>query len=289
MAFIGDLVDVPDLFFPSWMCTPMATAIFSAFTPDGFLVAADGRASRSRDHTIASDTQQKIFELRDQAGVLACSFKGSVVLSPTEDSDEVALDLRTECIEAAKHLAGRGSKSLYGYAARLSKAVNAKIEAAKTSGAIDKLDSGPVHIPGETGDTIARFWLAGYYHGRACRAHIRFSHIEQKLNEPTIETPPTKGEWFSGSSVVSKLLFETDDERFSRYRVKEPTDMLQMIRRGRGFVEAHSNAPSILQVEEWSELERMICTGIGGHIHMAIVDLNGFRWIEGFGPPPGSN
>lgn len=262
----------------------MATAIFSTFTPDGFLVAADGRTSRSRDHSIESDIQQKIFELRDQAGVLACSFKGAVVLSPTEDSDEVALDLRTECIEAAAKLAGRTSKDLYGYAVRLSKAVNAKIEAAKVSGAIEKLDFSPVQAPGQIGDTIVHFLIAGYYHGRACRAHIRFSHTDQKLNEPTIETPPTDIEYSSGSPVIRKLLFETDDERFSAYRVKEPTNMQQMILCAKGFIDAHSNAPNILQAEEWSELEKTICKGIGGRIHMAIVDPNGFRWIEGFGP-----
>lgn len=284
MAFIGDLVDAPNAFHPSWVCTPMATAIFSTFTPAGFLVAADGRACRSRDHSIQSDIQQKIFELRDQAGVLACSFKGTVGLSPTEDSDEVALDFRFECMGAAKELADRHSKDLYGYAVRLSQAVNAKIEAAIASGAIEKLDASPVQTPGQISDTIVHFVLAGYYHGIASRAHIRFSHSDQKLNVPTIETPPTNIEYSSGSPVVRKLLFETDDERFSAHRVKEPTNMQQMVLRAKGFIDAHSNAPSILQDEEWSELERTICKGVGGHIHMATVDPNGFRWIEGFGP-----
>ena len=284
MGFIGDLVDVPDQFLPSWVCIPMATAIFSSFTPDGFLVAADGRALRSRDHSIESDSQQKIFELRDQAGVLACSFKGAVVLSPTEDSDDVALDLRSACIEAASKLANRSSSDLYGYAMRLAKAVNATIKAAKASGAIRKLESSPVQAPGALGDTIAHFLLAGYYHGRACRAHIRFSHTDQRLNDPAIETPPPDIEYSSGSPTVRKILFETNDGRFSTYRVEEPTNMQQMILRARGFIDAHSNAADILQAQEWNELEKTICKGIGGHIHMAIVDKDGFRWIEGFRP-----
>lgn len=285
MGFIGDLVDVPAQFFPSWVCTPMATAIFSTFTPDGFVIAADGRASRSRDNSIASDTEQKIFELRDQAGVVACSFKGAVVLTPTEDCDEIALDLRTECIEVAASVAGRSSRNLYGYATRLSIAVNASIEAAQTSGAIEKLDSSAVPaIAGQIGDTIAYFLLDGYYHGRACRAHIRFSHSDQRLNDPTIETPPADIEYHFGSPVVNKLLFETDDKRFAPYRVPEPTNMQEMILRAKGFIDAHSNAPGILRPEEWSELDKMICNGIGGRIHMAIVDPNGFRWVDGFGP-----
>lgn len=219
------------------------------------------------------------FDLRDQAGVLACSFKGAVVLSPTEDSDEVALDLRTECMEAAAKLAGRRSKDLYGYAVRLSRAVNARIEAAKASGAIETLDSSPVHNPREIGDTIAHFWLAGYYHGCPCR--VRFSHTGQKLNEPTIETPPADIECSSGSEVVSKLLFKTDDDRFSSYRgVKELTNMRQVLERAKGFIDANSHAPSILQAEELGELDKMICEGIGGHIHMAIVNPNGFRWVK---------
>src|SRR4051794_36373487 len=113
----------------------MSTAIISTYTPDGFVIAADGRTCRDDDLSIVSDTTQKIFPAQDRAGVVACSMAGTVGLT-ANGSDEVVIDLYQETVMITASLADRESKNLYGYAVRLSKALNAALATVKSNGSL---------------------------------------------------------------------------------------------------------------------------------------------------------
>jgi len=58
--------------------TQMPTAIVGAYTPEGFILAADGRSCRSEDGTIISDLTQKIFYLERPGAVLMYAMMGNI-------------------------------------------------------------------------------------------------------------------------------------------------------------------------------------------------------------------
>jgi hypothetical protein len=202
----------------------MATAIIRTYTPDGFVIAADGRTCRDEDFSVVSDTTQKVFRIEDRAGIVACSMAGTVGLT-ANGGDGIVLDLYEEAVKIAGHLVNRQSKNLYGYAARLSKLLSDSLEGVKSSGALPLYPMGGNQEDGETGQTILRVFLDGYYHGKPSRACIRLSHTDQKLDNAQIyrfDCPvPTGSMAAHGSHIIAKALFDTDtkDERFAAYRV----------------------------------------------------------------------
>jgi hypothetical protein len=259
----------------------MATAIISTYTPDGFLIAADGRVCNDEDLSVVSDTTQKIFRIDDRAGVMACSMAGTVGLT-SGDSDQIVLDLQAEAVTIATSVANRQSKSLYGYAVRLSKLVNDALEKVKSSGVLSQYPTGGNQQQGETGHTIARLLLDGYYHRLPARVRIRFSHVNQKLSQPQVyhyNCPVPAGSMTShGSQIIARLLFDSKDERFLAYRVKDPNNTGSVILQSRLFIAAHSDPQALL-------LDERTCRCVGGHVHIAsITPSDGFQWVAGYEP-----
>lgn len=231
------------------------TAFFTLLTPDGFVLAADGRASRSEDLSIRSDSEQKLFHLQDGAGFFGCGLSGTVVLTP-ENSDEVLIDLRTEVVRIAELLRPRRSKDLGGYAMRLGRSLNDVLRSAKSSGKLEGYPEGGLLHAGENGNTIARIYLNGYYLERPAHAYLRLSHADQKLNEPEVTCPPVDVGFrlVYGSDAVYKLVFESEDDRFAKYRV-EAENVNDVIRQARLFIEAHADPVAVTLDEQ--------CKGVG--------------------------
>ncbi len=282
MAY-GDYYSGRDFEYPYWHYFSMATAIISTYTPDGFVIGADGRTCRDTDLSVVSDTTQKIFRVEDRAGILACSMAGTIGLTP-EASDEVVLDLYKEAVKITDSLAKRQSKNLYGYAVRLSKSLNDALAAVKSSGALPKYPIDENQQEGEAGQTIARVLLDGYYHGKPARARIRLSHTDQKLDDAQIyryDCPvPVMSTATHGSLIIAKLLFDKEavDERFAAYRVADPTNMDSVVLRSKNFILAHSDPAALLIGEKMVRC-------VGGHIHIATVTPeDGFRWVPGYEP-----
>jgi len=106
MASGGDFKAVP---FGTVVFQSMSTAIYSAYTRNGFLVAADGR----RTGEYPSDTAQKILSFRNNPSV-AYTFLGYAELGP-DGSPEVSFRFSDEVdifCEVSKRLVNRSGRGI---------------------------------------------------------------------------------------------------------------------------------------------------------------------------------
>jgi len=281
MGFASDLGTELYYYCPGGLPDLVSTAIVRMYTPAGFVIAADGRVCDD-NNVVISDATQKIFAIENDQRVLAYSFTGSAKLTP-EDSDEIVFDFVAEAAKVVQDLATRKSKNLYGYAVRLSVAINALLSDGKKTGRIPTFPTQGRPEPDERGVSICRIFLDGYYNGLASRVQIRFGHEDQKVAEPMIFTDKIQA-WDSrtvGSQFVRELLLDRSDKTFEAYRVTPeqfPDALSYAVATARSHIQAHGDPAALA-------LDAEVCRGIGGHIHIATVTPDrGFQWVEGFEP-----
>src|SRR6266568_644651 len=100
--WIGDLVDVGEgRFVGNRIRVPMSTAIVRTYTPDGFVIAADGRARRAEDGKVETEKIQKIFPIGGSSSrFLAYSISGAATIA-SRDATEVAFNFVAEIKRAS--------------------------------------------------------------------------------------------------------------------------------------------------------------------------------------------
>lgn len=173
------------------------------------------------------------------------------------------------------------SRNLVGFTTRLCRPVNQTLGDLKKRGRIDFYPDDGRSTAELRGCTISTVFVEGYFRGDPEQAVARFFHEKQVLREPEVSSHPCVQEYVWGSNEVSRLINETQDPRFARYRVPysggEPPLQLA-IEIAKNYIQAHSD-PAALDVDE------KICHAIGGRIHIAtITPADGFRWVSGFDP-----
>ena len=256
----------------------MSTAIARFYTPEGFVIAADGRKRDAETHSIVNDNTQKIFGLSGMQ--IGYALMGIIELSP-EGSKEISFDFCNEIAKSAQDLTGRKSKNLFGYATRLSKPINRRLADARRSGMISPYPVQPSKIA-ERGHTIVRLYLDGYYQGIPSRVNVRFFHENQKLSEPEImfHSLNLNGLLTLGPAIVLGL-FNNNDERFARYhRYRKNWDGTLS-----GAVEECKNYILAFSSPEALEADQEGSSGVGGHTHVATITLaSGFKWAPGLEP-----
>lgn len=93
----------------------MSTAIARIYTPEGFVVAADGRAYDPDNRMVISDSVQKIFPIEQSRRRLAYALAGTAGLT-RKNSPEVVFDFVSETAKAVEALAETRPRSLRHYA-----------------------------------------------------------------------------------------------------------------------------------------------------------------------------
>ena len=96
-----------DLIFPPLL--QMSTSIVRIYTPEGFVIAADGRNYNADTKTVVSDSVQKIFPIEQMGGRLAYTLTGTCEITPRH-SNEVTFDLLPWIHEAIRVTAGAFGK-----------------------------------------------------------------------------------------------------------------------------------------------------------------------------------
>src|SRR5579872_1085234 len=255
----------------------MATAIFRAFTNDGFLIAADGRM-QALDGTIISETKQKIFSFGGN-GSLAYSFTGRVGLGPV-DGPDVMFDFIGQFKQTAQVISTRRSPTLVKYAHRLTQHLQRVLKERCSDGRI-KFSDEPSRIPGEVGSTIAEAMIDGYYSGLPSCVRVRFYRLNGQLVEPEITSQELKagGVWLHGFEMVGRLLCDKDPRFFnetSLRRLDTPLPhfspgMHNAVIQARAYIEGCSSPEGLA-------LNSKIASSIGGRIHMAsVTKKDGFK------------
>jgi hypothetical protein len=263
------------------------TAIIRTFTPDGFVIAADGRQTGSEDGSVLSDVMQKIFSVESPVGVFAYSICG-VAEIPTDDNQQVALNLDEQARLSADSLRDRKAKNLVGYAVRLSRPIWKALDDVHRNGLVSSYPTDRQAF-GERGSTICRIGLDGYEGKYPAAVTIRFFHDNGRLCQPEISRVQLSGlvgahRAFVPSEMIGRLLWNYEfqnDPRLAAYRgpfkYAEDIALQDAIDRSKAYILACSDPEGIATDE--------LCRFVGGHIHVAtITQTAGFRWII---PPEG--
>ena len=240
----------------------MPTAIVSIYTPEGFVIAADGRDLNMETRTVVRDSVQKIYSVKHPQGELAYSFAGTDRIT-AKDSDEVTFDFIHETVKATEVLAARRYKSLWHYAKALHDVLWPFPEQARQ--ALSTFESPPMET---------MIFIEGYHDGRPKR--VRLTFFNDGLQEPEVSA-----DFQSGTALgvipeaVSRILDSgTGDGPLAAYRAR-----LRGIETMAEAIEAAQKVVAALKDPEALEIDPR-CEGIGGHVHVCkITFADGFQWI----------
>jgi hypothetical protein len=267
---------------PAWIHIPMSTAIARIYTPEGFVVAADGRAYNPEKRTVINETAKKIFQIRDLGRSIAYAIVGTVRIYQ-DGSNETVFDLVTELAKAQAQLETTKSRNILGYAIRLSRPINELLKRAKDSGRITAYPTSDNPQVNERGSTIAHVFLDGYYNDIPCRATIRFFHENQRLAQPEVlpEGLAVGSMLAYGSAEITHLL-ETEDARFVKYirpkHRRAEMALTDAIETAKSYIEAHCD-PEAMKIDE------KFARTVGRPVHIAtITPAEGFQWVPEFKP-----
>ena len=251
----------------------MATALFSHYTPHGFVIAADGRSSKE-DGEVISESVQKIFQLGGPKRRLAYAMTGALELVGADGG--IAVDLAEEIKGAANALSRRTFKNPHIFSSTLCAPILQKIRSAHKAGKIEKLPEGPAQLAGEQGHAIIRIVIAGYYDGVPVLTECRIAHHNQKIRDVAIISPTMDEPWRTGVPEVARGLIT--DPRFAVYATPLPHKLTDWIVVAKQFVAA-CGGPEAMEVNPKA------AQTVGGRTLIAtITPADGFRWVSGFEP-----
>jgi hypothetical protein len=257
----GKLVYIPEVAVFKSM-----SAVIQTFTPEGFVVAADGRTTAEDYETILSDTTQKIHEIASPGGPLALSVFGG---GEVEFPDGQRITPRREFLKSAQSLRHEAIVDIVLYATRLcAPVVKALLQGrdAEFSGETHS-DTSDLNI--EPGKTICRALLNGYFNGYPVSVSIRLFHDGLVLGRPQIHNHSLYYGYQTvyGSEFVSNSMRRDVGDRTIRHAVERSCE----------YIRACADSGNI-------EADRF-CLAIGGRIHITTVTRDvGFQWVPGFEP-----
>jgi hypothetical protein len=292
VPYVDDHPDGTILIGP--LCIPMPTALAHIFSDDGLVIAADGlQIVRQADGpAVRPKSVQKIFDVSGIDRHVACAFIGMATLF-NDAGDETAFDFTDQVVKAAEAIRSRPSRDMNDFASQICQLVQERLASVKQRGGFSRYPSPQPARFGESGRTIVRIYLDGYFTGQPFRAGIRFYHVDQELAWGW--TPHDLSRWYktalSGLLRVGSLLFETEDPRLDKYRTtacklvasryKNPDTVVAMadaIDAARNFIAACSDPVAV-------EIEGENYQPIGGRIHIATITAkDGFQWVPEYGP-----
>jgi hypothetical protein len=254
----------------------MSTAIVKIHTADGFILAADGRGKSSATGITQSDIEQKIFPITNSGRVLAYALQGMTNSTDTK-TQSIVFDIRTAIEESVRSLAETKSRhDLNWYASKLWAPVNEMLIKK-----INKLGDFvfPVVVADDPG-LICQVFICGYYRNISSDSVIQFRHENHKVVRPSVLNfkPTIEPVMMFGSAEVFRLLFKGTDQRFQEFRSFAMTpDKRKHLSLDEG-AEVATNYIRACASEVGREIDPEVCSGIGGHIHVAEITPSGFRW-----------
>lgn len=259
----------------------MSTAIVSQYTDEGFAIAADSLRKHSVTGEDVSTRVQKIFPIQEEQNkrFLAYALAGAVYIL---NANGTVFDFAQEFSTAVPKLTSTRIHGLDNYGRRLAELVNERLLIERQNGNL----SGYTSIPNYPG-VMARVIFVGYYSDLGCLAQIDFRHDNQTLLPPTLTklaVGPTSFEVFSGSAFICKMIFESRDLRFSKYR----TSSVRKRRPPNTLLEAKELVRNYIQACIDNHTRDRECESIGGQPQIATVSPErGFEWfVEPLGLDP---
>jgi hypothetical protein len=307
LRLVFDELDFGSMWCPGlsqFDCEPMSTAIVRIYTPEGFVLAADGFSTEND-----LGAEQKIFPATNSPSwtlAYGLSEKARAFFHHDETGVDVIVDFAEECKLTAKRMNSRHPRDLNDYAKTFTRLLGdqifEQITEAKNHGKIMEEDySKFMESPRNT-----TLQFAGYFEGDPAIAttELYFSRPEPyvRLVQPTTQNFDRFHDCW-GSKVVLGVLSSKDSDftgKFvtaeevqaashiaSRYRTPEFVKFLTTERlsldEGVGAAKTYIEACSDLEAPKID----VKCKFIGGRRHIAkITRSDGFVWIEPPAPKP---
>jgi len=250
----------------------MPTAIFTAYTSQGWVIASDGLGG---DDFQKDEDVKKVFPL--QRTNLAYATIGSVKLFDQQS----VLDFGAVLSRAANRLLTKSYSDPHLYLQRLCvPTYNAlrKFQKANPSWILKGLK-----CPDEKGETILIVVLTGYVDGRPVQLRYRLFHEAQKVGSdinPLFAIRSGMG-MCHGSEKVWDMLHDRNDPTFSDYKtLLEPSraTLTEAIQSAKNHILVCSDRRA-------REIDPEKCSKIGGRTQIATIKTDeGFQWVPGFEP-----
>jgi hypothetical protein len=265
MESYGDIISGDECFpLDALVCPSMSTAIARIYTPEGFVIAADGRKLNRQSGEIASDEEQKVFRLCHHAGDMSCAIAGVAQFA----REHGLFDFGVAAGRAARAIEKRQVTNRYEYSDLLAREICRALEVFSPA----LLCSGT--------EPATSLFLDGFFGGRPMRSKIELTYridgIDAQVSPEELVPGKTKG---YGSEIIWAMLFATmPHDHLSSYRqvcqMAKPTGVAQATRVALNVIRAHC-CPEAMLIDP----ER--CAAVGGHIHIATVtQSDGFKWAR---------
>lgn len=278
MSF-GDFSTVFDLRGNGVDYAPMPTAIVRLYTPEGWVIAADGRKGNTETGEVWDDTQ-KIFPICGPGKSLAYAIAGDAGISDHTHRN-IGFSFLTEMANAVCPLPTSNADDLMTFAEHISKPVYERLcEARRNDAIVPFREIDTVREPPHPGFTIASVFFAGFYSGAPSAVRVRFFHRRQNPGFPRVffeSLLQGRQPQIYGSPVVGNLLCKTEDPRFARWRTIPTGAEFTTIANAAAWAK---NYISACASEAGRQEDPETCNAIGGHIHIATISpTTGFHWL----------
>lgn len=231
------------------------TAIASAFTPEGFVIGADGR-QLDRDKKIVSESSQKIFNFKSRQVDVAYAWCGET--SVINQSKEVLYDLYQITRVALTSAVQMAHRQFPSFIQQCCTGIYEGIIKSPIVRQITNPDSSP--------ESKARMLLNGYFYGQPFMAEFHVRETDRiRVQAERVSMP---------LSPPTRYLFNGCARQNEKYKNALPTDTREALK----FISDY--------IQECIDNSDPDCLGIGGHRHIAHLTPDGFYWID---PPTNSN
>jgi len=248
-----------------WECEPishpwlaeMPTSIVQIYTPEGFVVAADGREYDITSGETLADNIRKIFPVSGKGRALLYSISGTNKLTSLGGVKD---DLNLLCLlhDSVSKRSDSRCKSLWHYAEAL----------------IDAIDL-PEH---EVDDEPTVIYLDGYYDRRSKRGTIKLFHNGEKSPQISVDDPTQGKIEGCGSNVVLNALRD-NLEITAKYRTpswrlqRSEITLVTALDLARSYIGAQCD-------DEVRQLDPKWFKSIGGVGHLCVLRASGeFEWM----------
>lgn len=257
-----------ELCLPSNYGVPMSTVISFLRTPEGFVIASDGRDTSSQSRAVLSDEAQKIYPIECPGIHLAYGLAGAVRIGRNEA--DVTFDFKLNLELIMKKVGDKKPPNWWEYLSAVTRDLNESLCLAR------QISPAPFAEGLETW-----IFIGGFYGKHQKCAHLRFLHGASETEGEPFNHPPGFNPPFGSPKIME--LVNSEDPRFLQYATpkrERVSTLLAGIERTRKDVLAHYD-PEALKVDEEG------CWRIGGRVQIAtITKSKGFEWVEGFEPVP---
>ena len=268
--FYGDLHPGDEWVSPdALVCEGPMSVIARVYTSDGFVIAADGRMLDGATGAIVSDATQKIFALRYRDGEIACSVAGLAQFT----IQNITVKIGAEVVRGSTAVANVAIKTPDEYAELLAARICQVLEVFDPE-FLSSLSASLTHI-----------YLDGYFLGKPMRRTITLTYKSTGVESVTSADGLTPGKphvYGSGPLCGFLLCGARDHSALQLYRdicAPASSNTVQAVGAATAIVEAHCDPKALT-------IDKALCQGIGGHIHIATVTPDdGFKWTTGPSAP----